>query len=423
MRASSNPKPRVLYIVYWGAAEPLGQSLVLPAVKKLAEMGAELTLVTFEKPEDLARPEEMAAIRGSLAESGVRWIPLQYHKSPKIPATAWDILYGIARGLAMRLDFRPDIIHARNFIAGQIGLVLSTVLRAKLIYHNEGFYPDEEVDGGVWRAGSAPHRLAKFLDARVYAAADGLIALSHRAKAVIESFSAVQRKETPVVVVPSCVNLARFRLRAPERRNQRAGLQFIYIGSVGKRYILDRIGSFVTVAANETPQTRLRVLTQSEPEVVKRLLGAGGLSDELWSAGRIPHSEMPDELARYHAGLFFLQQGLSEHGCSPTKIGEYWAVGLPVITTPNVSDTDEIVRREGVGVIVTEHSEAAYSRAVSELNLLLADEELSLRCRRAAETHYALGPACERQMALYHELIYGDAQSSASAPAVGRHGL
>jgi hypothetical protein len=40
--------PRVLYISYWGALEQLGQSLVVPAVKKLANMGVEMTLVTFE---------------------------------------------------------------------------------------------------------------------------------------------------------------------------------------------------------------------------------------------------------------------------------------------------------------------------------------------------------------------------------------
>jgi hypothetical protein len=141
MRNGSKTKPRVLYIVYWGAAEPLGQSLVLPAVKRLASMGAELTLVTFEKPDDLTRAEVISAIRTSLAENGVRWIPLQYHKKPKIPATAWDIVHGIARCLRTRLNFRPDIIHARNYIAGQIGLPLSKLMGAKLIYHNEGFYP------------------------------------------------------------------------------------------------------------------------------------------------------------------------------------------------------------------------------------------------------------------------------------------
>jgi glycosyltransferase involved in cell wall biosynthesis len=296
-----------------------------------------------------------------------------------------------------------------------MGLPLSTLTGAKLIYHNEGFYPDEEVDGGVWKAGSGPHRLAKFLDGRVYAGADGLIALSDRAKSVIEAFPAVRRKQTPVVVVPSCVNLERFQPRTPTRQVDGAGLRFIYVGSVGKRYLLDKVGSFVAAARRGGASASLRVLTQTASGHVKSLLSAGGLPDDAWSAARIPHAEVPGELARHHAGLHFLPQGLSDHGGSPTKIGEYWAMGLPVVVTPGIGDIEEIVRREGVGVIVPEHSEAAHRRAVSELKALLADKDLRVRCRRAAETHYALGSACERQLNLYREVIAGRSRAAAGA--------
>ena len=89
----------------------------------------------------------------------------------------------------------------------------------------------------------------------------------------------------------------------------------------------------------------------------------------------------------------------------PTKIGEYWAVGLPVVTTPNVSDTDEIIKAEKVGVIVAEHSEVAYVNAFEELKELLKDPNLDKRCRKAAVDNYGLIPACERQIELYKAII------------------
>ncbi len=135
------------------------------------------------------------------------------------------------------------------------------------------------------------------------------------------------------------------------------------------------------------------------------MLRTGGLSDDAWSVNSVSYSAMPLELADQDAGLFFLQHGLSEHGCSPTKIGEYWAMGLPVVTTPNVSDIDDIIRRERVGVIVREDSDEAYRYAAFELRSLLEDPDLASRCRRAAETHYALEPACERQFSLYRKLV------------------
>ena len=45
---------------------------------------------------------------------------------------------------------------------------------------------------------------------------------------------------------------------------------------------------------------------------------------------------------RHDAGRLLLT--LSEHGCAPTKIGEYLACGPPVVTTPNVSDNGGIGR-------------------------------------------------------------------------------
>ena len=98
------------------------------------------------------------------------------------------------------------------------------------------------------------------------------------------------------------------------------------------------------------------------------------------------------------------------------------AMGLPVVTTPNVSDTDDIIRRERVGVIVKDHSDEAYRQALADLLGLLEDPQTPQRCRRAAETHYALDSACRRQALLYDSLCHsapGDAHHCEAASASG----
>ena len=117
------PPMRVLYVVYWGALEPLGQSLVLPAAAQLAQGGVDLTLVTFDKPGDDEDRGRVARTRASLAESGVRWLPLRYHKRPRLPATGFDVLHGWARGVVARTRGPIDIVHARTYVGGLIGLL------------------------------------------------------------------------------------------------------------------------------------------------------------------------------------------------------------------------------------------------------------------------------------------------------------
>jgi glycosyltransferase involved in cell wall biosynthesis len=391
--------PRVLYISYWGALEQLGQSLVVPAVKRLANLGAEITLITFEKPQDLAREDEMNRVRKLFEDDKIDWIPLKYHKG--IRSTPLDISGGIIHGILKRLKKRYDILHARSFIGGLIGLPLAPLIGAKLVYHNEGFYPDEQVDGGFWGLNSRPHKIAKYFETKMYSRADGIIALSHRAKSVIEN----GYPGKPVIVVPSCVDLDRFRL--PEARPVFSDdeLKLVYIGTVGGRYILDKIGAFVAAARKAGKNVTLQIFSKADPQLIEQMLDSGGLDREAWSLEAVPYLEMPKRLAEFQAGLFFLTQGISEFGCSPTKIGEYWAVGLPVVTSPGVSDTDSIIQRDNVGVVVTEHSEQAYLTAFSELSELLRTNDLAANCRRSAENHYALDPACERQFALYRQLV------------------
>jgi glycosyltransferase involved in cell wall biosynthesis len=394
--------PRVLYIAYWGATEPLGQSLILPALEKMVALGSSITLLTFEKPADPGAAELTLATSQRLREHGVPWTPLRYHKRPRLPATLFDAWNGWRAGVALVRRHGAQVVHGRTFIGGLIGRAVATMARVPFVYHNEGFYPDEMVDGGFWRRGSAMHRAAKALEARLYASADGLVVLSARAARHVEGLPSVRSRGTPVVVVPSCVDLERF-VPGPRLRDPEQPVRLVYSGAVGGRYELHRIGRFLAVLARQTP-VRLQVLTRESPDLVAGMLRAGGLGEGLWRTDFVPHPEMPDALGRHDAGLFFLARGSSEMGCSPTKIGEYWACGLPVVTTPGASDTDELIARFRCGVIVSEHTEAGYRRAGDELRVLLADPALSSRCRAAAEAHYALEPACDRQVQLYREL-------------------
>jgi glycosyltransferase involved in cell wall biosynthesis len=283
-------------------------------------------------------------------------------------------------------------------------MTLAPILAARLIYHNEGFYPDEQVDSGVWKAGSTPHRIAKRLEEKMYSRADAIIALSNRAKTIIEDIPAVRRKRTPVIKVPSCVDLDQFNGYPPDSPAEKDTLRFVYSGSIGGRYIFDDLARFISRASEALGKLHLRVLTFADPVMVGSSLSRSGLARSAWSIDRVAREAIPELLLQQDVGLSFLQQGLSEHGCSPTKIGEYWAAGLPVISTANVSDTDEIIRQERVGVIVREHTNEGYDQAIEELRALLLDPKLRDRCRKAALTHYALEPACERQFALYEQL-------------------
>jgi glycosyltransferase involved in cell wall biosynthesis len=401
---------QVLYVVYWGALEPLGESLVLPTILALArEGGLGVTLLTFEKARDLVEVAEVRALEQCLTEAGVRWMPLRYHKRPRVPATILDIVHGWIRCLWRAFGERPQIVHARTFVGGLIGLPIALILRARFVYHNEGFYADEQVDAGFWRERSLSHRLALALEALLNRLADGVVVLTHRAEASLTESLA---RPKPVIVVPSSVDLARF--QTDDRSPRRTGpIRFVYLGSVGGRYDLESIASFMARAIDEYPGSHLTVLSPSDPEVVRAILA--GLPAALWTLRSLPHREVPQELREHDVGLLFMKQGRSAAGGSPTKIGEYWACGLPVVVTPGIGDLDEIIEAEHVGIIAEAASPDACRRILGRLDQLLSDPELRQRCRAAAVRHYSLDDAWRRQAALYARLTVAQNGSEADA--------
>jgi glycosyltransferase involved in cell wall biosynthesis len=181
-------------------------------------------------------------------------------------------------------------------------------------------------------------------------------------------------------------------------------LRLVYIGNVELRYLFEKVARFVAVNQRAGARVVLRVLTRADHGYVNSALRQQGVQEGSWSIDSVPHSAMPAELQQQDAGLFFLTQGLSEHGCSPTKVGEYWASGLPVVTTPNAGDSADVVERDQIGVVVRSHDDEAYAAAGAQLIRLLRSPGLVPRCRLAAEAHYGLKGACEAQLQLYRTI-------------------
>jgi hypothetical protein len=87
---SEGREPGILYVSYDGMLEPLGQSQVVAYLEKLAP-GRRIHLISFEKPRDWRDEARRQAMRERLGKAGIDWHPLRYHKSPSMPATAYDI--------------------------------------------------------------------------------------------------------------------------------------------------------------------------------------------------------------------------------------------------------------------------------------------------------------------------------------------
>jgi glycosyltransferase involved in cell wall biosynthesis len=303
---------------------------------------------------------------------------------------------GCAYGVLKGLRERPDVVYARTYVGGLIGRQISRTLRRPLVFHNEGFWPDEQVDAGKWTSTSRPYRLCKQWENALYREADGIVTLSQWAQQKVIELRPHHAEET-VVIVPSCVDLQQF---SPLRDKEKAmavadGCRLVYAGSLGGRYPVGEVAEFLKAARTIMPNSTLRLYSQQPYEEVAPEFEQRDISSEAWSVEFVHYSQVSQALGACHAGLHFLRPGINRRAGSPTKIGEYWACGLPVVTSPHVSD----------GVLIAEDSTHAAEEAAAALKELLQDPELSLRCRYAAERYYNLESGVTKQINLFRHVM------------------
>lgn len=386
---------RVIYVSYDGALDPLGASQVVPYLLGLSARGVGITLLTFEKPARWAEVTTREKVQHRLEACGIRWRALTYHKQPRLAGTLLDIVAGsraIAREAAR---CTPGLVHCRGDIATVMTRWARLPPAIRLLCDVRGFFSDERVETGSWARGSLLDRAVRRMEAANLRRADGAVVLTrHAAEALRYRHPSLRSLR----VVPTCADVAVFKPRMP---GQKPEFGLVYSGSLGTWYMAEEMMAFARSAAGAVPGPALFLTPQ--PEEVRRL----GLTPEWAEIRTVEPWAVPEWLRRATALFFFIRPIRSKRASCPTKFAEGLASGLPVVCNRGIGDLDDVVEREGVGVLVDGFSEAAYSAAVRRLKGLLEDPGLSERCRRLAETRYSVDLGVDTYHGLYMELLTG----------------
>lgn len=432
----SRSRRHTLYLCYFGLREPLVQTQVLPYLRQLRRDGVEVSLLTFEPGWPEAWPEaERRRWAESLREEGIRWLARRYHKRPTLPATLYDIGAGV--WAAARLGWRAplDVLHARSYVAALMGRLARPLTRSRLIFDIRGLMAEEYVDAGAWPAQGLLFRLTKAAERWLLGSADGFVVLTHRARALLfpsatgagaENEWATGESEAqgrPVAVIPCCVDLAQYRLADAAGRaaaRLKLGVEgrrvIAYVGSLGGRYLTQETLALLAEARRQDPTTFALILTQREAAAAAQQLRARGFDEADSRVLSVAPSEVPAYLAAADAALSLIKPCYSKQASSPTKIAEYLACGVPVISTAGIGDLDDLLARERVGVVLGGFTPADYAAALRAIDELRAAPESRAHCRRVAAAHFDLeSVGGARYRRLYQRLLPAERAAASRA--------
>ncbi|MBA2949518.1 glycosyltransferase [Streptomyces himalayensis] len=148
----------------------------------------------------------------------------------------------------------------------------------------------------------------------------------------------------------------------------------VYLGHLSRaRGVLD----LIETARLLGPAVRVEVIGEANPDVRGALEQADGEGVLRWH-GFLPNDLALARLSGALAGLSLLHDQPNYRHSRPTKVVEYMAHGVPVVTTPTPLAA-ELVERHGCGLVVPYEDPSAAAEAVRRLS---ADPELRLRAAR-----------------------------------------
>ena len=348
--------PRILYLAYDGLTEPLGQSQILAYLSRInRESGFEISIISFEKTEGFAANE--GRVREILSTTSIQWHPLVYHKSPPVLSTITDLRAGWKKIKELYKKEPFDIVHCRSYISALLGQKAKKKYGSKFIFDMRGWWPDEKKESGLWGNPifKPIYRYFKEKERQYFAQSDFTVSLTYAGqKEIVERF---HKEKSKVGVIPTCVDFDVFKPFSQETRDK-VRLDFnipsnafvvIYSGSIGANYPpKDILKLYQSITA--ASEKHLIILSREDHSLILNAAAELGVTEKIHFASAT-YNNVHQYLHAADLGIILYKLAFSTIGRSPTKLGEYWACGIPAVSIKGIGDLDFIQEKfKGVGL-------------------------------------------------------------------------
>lgn len=382
----------ILVPTFFSFKDALIQTYTLPYVKiihKYLPKGSKIYLVTLEKPNFALTDEEKAASKLELKKYNIEWVAFNYYRFGI--KMLFNAGYFINKLCYIILKNKISVIHAWCCTAGSYGYLLSILTQRKLIIDSYEPHAEASVENGDWTRTSFPFRLLSTLE-RLQ---------SKRAHTVISATEGMRQyaKEKYKVIFdrfyvkPACVDLTLFsekNIRRPELIKELGfedKIVCVYAGKFGGIYLDQEVFDFFKIAQDYWgDRFRVLLLTNQSDNQLNSWADKSGVSRKIFTKKFVNHKDIPNYIGVASFGLTPVKSIPSKRYCTPIKNGEYWALGLPIVITPNISDDSSIIEKEDIGAVIKNLNSTGYFQAIKKIDELLLQnrEETQQKVRNIA---------------------------------------
>lgn len=369
-----------MFISYDGLLDPLGQSQILPYIMGILKHTRPIHILSFEK--DFRLKVDSSNLKSYLKKHGIYWHPLIFTANNGFFGfikKIWDFLLMYIFTFFIVVRFKVEIIHARSYLAGLVGLSFKRLFGVKFLFDCRGLWVDERVDKGIWNLQKFTHRwqylFLKYKEISLFKKADQIVVLT---KAVIPEILKIGRMDSNlnITVIPCCADYDFFKpliladkLKIREKIGiSEESLVLGYLGSVGSMYMIDEFLFFFDIAVKKHFNVVAFIVTPDIEEVKSKInsISYQHLGNKIYikDANR---NQVPYYLGVFDILVSFIKPTYAKIASSPTKNAEALAMGIPLICNYGVGDLEEFFEILNAGTIINCNSDEDFVKVVDNL--------------------------------------------------------
>lgn len=399
----------ILILTHWSFKDALIQTYTLPYLNIIRDILPEdkkIILVTSEQKSIALTPGETAEINKNWSPKNMMLLPQPYHQMGLKKMIA--VVNDLSRLYKLIKKEKILIIHSFCTPAGAFGYLLSKLSRTRLIIDSYEPHAEAMVENGTWNKGGLAFRLLFLFEKLQSQAGECFISTASGMKHYAKQKFGVNIKR--FFLKPACVDLNKFSLAQKDEKllqdlKLHDKIVCVYAGKLGGIYLNEEVFDFIKECYNYWgDRFRFLLLTNTSEEEVIQQLERVNIPKDIIVQRFVTHKDIAAYLRLGDFAINPVKPVPTKRYCTSIKDGEYWATGLPVVITKNISDDSDIIKKNQIGYVLESLNQSEYRNAISRIEELINSPQdiLKNKIRNVAEKYRSF----EIAKKIYNEIYY-----------------
>ncbi|MFB9864457.1 hypothetical protein [Rufibacter immobilis] len=374
---------KIIAVTVWSANDPLIKVYTLPYLRLILSMFPSVSyyLQTFDKGSPVQAPKH---------DNGISYIHASFSSS--FIGKVIQYVRTIIKLVLLARNKDVAAVHAFCTPGAMIGYIVSALSGKPLLIDSLEPHAECMVESGTWSRESLYFKMLFFFEKLSVKNAKAIICVTPTMPSYVKEKYDYEIKD--LYFKPACVDLRSFEVAANNTGNLKRELGIsneiicAYVGKFGDLYLEDEVFEFFAECyAYWGGRFKVLLLTNQSDEYLNKKSVESNFPFGNIIKKFVSPVEVPLYLSTASFAISPLKPIPTRRYCTPIKTGEYWAAGLPVVITRDISIDSDIIEQKNIGYVLKEFTINEYKNACLTIESLLQDRQLHSKVKDVAKEY------------------------------------